>query len=445
MMYTLGIDLRLRIFIRSSLLLITLLLGACESENQVTMQDLTPVAESSVPDHLGEMQQIVAKVGDKVITLEALNQSIQLALYDMEWRIYELRYAQLEAMLFALKSSDEITEILLERPQPPRIELPLSMVSTGESDAPVLLSVFCSFQSSHCSRLQPVLKQLNEFYGELISFHYFDCPQSFHRYGKSAANAARCAHEFAIYEPFIDALYMDVSTLNKARYKSIASQLGIDIEAFSLCLDESRYRLDVAADISFAQDLGLGNVPVVFVNGLYTKGPMSFEDYQYYIENELARLGVVRLKPAIEKHTPINDVHTENAAIDVNDSSMKDQAIEHSPSTQRELPVTGKMTLSQSWLQAQLLNQSALETYFHDAEHVVNGMYNLVKLKDVGQQEFYTTLGLKDDDVLMQVNGEWVHSGQNSLWNALAREEPVTLILMRNGYPVRYDYVVGQD
>ena len=58
------------------------------------------------------------------------------------------------------------------------------------------------------------------------------------------------------------------------------------------------------------------------------------------------------------------------------------------------------------------------------------------------QQEFYTTLGLKDGDVLMQVNGEWVHSGQNSLWDTLSREEPVSLIVMRKGYPLRYDYVV---
>ena len=436
-----------RFFIVVSTLSVTAFLIGCTQDKELDKQTVeTSVPVDMVTDHLETPSKVVAIVGKKTITLNTLNQSIQLALYDLEWKMYELKYSQLENMIMDLQSTSEttlISEILLEPPQPPRINLPLSTISSGKSDSPILLSVFCSFQSPHCARLQPVFMQLNEFYGELISFHYFDYPQRFHRYGKAAANAARCANEFTVHEPFINALYMDVSTLNKTRFQAIASQLNVDKEQYLLCLDKDRYRLDIESDMSLAHSLGLGNVPIAFINGLYTKGPMSFEAYQYYIDQELARLGLKLVQSEIdtsEGDSISNVIETTQAEVEFDDQD--EPALDDGSSEQRELPVTGKMTLAQDWLQAQLLNQTALEKYFFNAEHVVNGMYNLIKLKDVGQQEFYTTLGLKDGDVLMQVNGEWVHSGQNSLWDTLSREEPVSLIVMRKGYPLRYDYVV---
>jgi protein-disulfide isomerase len=434
-----------RFFIVVSTLSMTVLLFGCTQDKELDNQTV----EASIPvnmltDHLETSSKVVAKVGNKTITLDTLNQSIQLALYDLEWKMYELKYSQLENMIMDLQDpsdSSQTSEILLEPPQPPRINLPSSTIRSGKIDSPIVLSVFCSFQSPHCARLQPVLMQLNEFYGELISDHYFDFPQRFHRYGKAAANAARCANEFTVYEPFINALYMDVSNLNKARYQAIASQLNVDKEQYLLCLDKDRYRLDIESDVSLAHSLGLGNVPIAFINGLYTKGLTSFEAYQYYIDQELARLGLKLVQAEIDtsEDESVSDL-IENTQAEV--ELADEQKLYEGSSEQRELPVTGKMTLAQDWLQTQLLNQTELETYFFDAEHVVNGMYNLIKLKDVEQQEFYTTLGLKDGDVLMQVNGEWVHSGQNSLWDTLSREEPVSLIVMRKGYPLRYDYVV---
>jgi len=107
----------------------------------------------------------------------------------------------------------------------------------------------------------------------------------------------------------------------------------------------------------------------------------------------------------------------------------------------RELPATGEMTLSQDWLQTQLINQSELEKRFYNAEHVVEG-HHLIKLAGIDNDRFYTTLGIKSGDVLMRVNDQWVHEHQNPLWDSLAREQSVSIILMRKGLPVRYDYKI---
>jgi len=408
---------------------------------------------------------VIATVGSKSISLGNLNHSIQFSLFDLEWRMYELRRSRLEAMVTELQKAAEpnsLSEILLTPPTPPRIDLPLSAINyrghyrydeprsiSENSIPPIALSIFCSFQSSHCARLQPILIALANYYGDILNFNFFDYPQHFHREGKNAANAARCANEFGIYQEFQNAIYTDISKLNRHRYSVIAQQLNVDQDAFENCLDDNRYAQEVLTDIELASDMGLGNVPVIFINGLYIKGPQDFEAYQYYIDLELAQLGLenhVDEPDEVESNTEVSGEAKANSNKlnneDINAGHIEDDYLEDQDNQQRELPATGQMTLSQEWLQEQLINQIELEAHFHPAEHVVDGAYNLIKLKDTNEQAFYQTLGLEDGDVLMQVNGEWVHSGQNPLWDELARKEHVSLILMRKGYPVRYDYRV---
>lgn len=448
-----GIVLRNRFHLTYILLGMTLL-GACEpksdvEKNEVDIQAALSTAAQPELNQLSGSQKVVARVGEQTITLGELDNSMQLVLYDTEWRKYQLRAAQLASMMLNLNNAQQASESFLERPGPPRLEIPKSLVVTGNVEAPIRLSVFCSFQSSHCARLQAVLKQLSEQYGELLGFHYFDHPQSFHRYAKSAANAARCAHEFAIYEPFVEALYMDIANLNKVRFNTIAEQLGAARDGFNACLDEKRHQREVDSDINLSSDLGLGNVPVIFINGLYTKGILTIEDYQYFIDFELAKLSIVRHKPAQILEAQKLEISPDQNVLandPIEDSYARpDQVVPENSSVKRVLPVTGKMTLSKNWVRRQLTERQELEKHIQNAEHVVNGLYNLVKLKDVEQQPFYVTLGLQEGDVLMQVNEEWVHSGQNPLWTALALEEPITLIIMRNGLPIRYDYVIAQD
>jgi len=40
----------------------------------------------------------------------------------------------------------------------------------------------------------------------------------------------------------------------------------------------------------------------------------------------------------------------------------------------------------------------------------------------------------------MRVNNQWVHEGENPLWDSLEKEKTVSVILMRKGHPIRYDY-----
>jgi len=529
----------------------TLLLSACNTDNNIfenifyssaptissstkanSLQPPIPKAKALQASHTTnnssnkvppeDATSIVASLGSRAITMKDLDARIQLSLFDLEWQKYQLRKKALHSFIFqetqADKIADQKTIIMLTPPTPPRVGLPKDQRPImGTPNAPITTDVFCSYQSSHCARLYPTLMELEKKYSGIIGFRFFDYPQRFHRYGISAANAFRCAadgtKEKNTLWAFQSSLYADINQLNSKRYLNIAEQLGINSPEFKACLIEKRHQADISKDLAFGKEIGLGNVPVLFINGLYIKGANPVDMYSFYIDQELNQMG--HSKPIQQSHLPFtllattvsniaeqstaeiinqkdesiirvkigelilpqariidiqsNQILIKNNGItefiklttshghqltDTNEKSTittkdqqetlvghsgdEDEILIDSPQ-RRTLPATGEMTLSREWVDKQLLDQTSLEKHFYNADHIVEGNH-LIKLDNIDNQRFYTTLGLKTGDVIMRINDQWVHETQNPLWASLEQNELVTLTVMRKGLPYRYDY-----
>jgi len=91
--------------------------------------------------------------------------------------------------------------------------------------------------------------------------------------------------------------------------------------------------------------------------------------------------------------------------------------------------------LPQHWLEEQLMRQEELEASLFLTEAKVEGK-SLVKLNHNEIDNFYTSLGMKPGDVIMRVNDQWIHEGNNVLFQSLSNEERVTISVMRKGLPV---------
>jgi protein-disulfide isomerase/type II secretory pathway component PulC len=523
-----------------SLMASTLVLSACTAENndvenkrgsEASPTSFSSKANSSsantslaslpnTKDYQDHSIPIAATIGDDIISLEDVDARIQLALFDLEWQKYQLRKDALNSFLSqeiqANTLADEKAIITLEPPAPPRIGLPKDQRPImGTPDAAITMDVFCSYQSSHCARLYPTLSALEQKYSGMIGFRFFDYPQRFHRYGISAANAFRCVADFTQENnklwAFQSALFANIEQLNHQRYMILAEQLTLNTPEFEECLIGNHHQKAIAEDIAFGKEIGLGNVPVVFINGLYVKGANPAQMYSFYIDQELSRMGHtkpiqasrlpitllattvsnltdqstadmtlhnnesvirVRIGEFIQAKARIIDIQASQILIDnqgvtefikiqtsqghqladaVYDNTITNQADAsadvndnadeelNDESQHRTLPVTGEMILSREWVDNQLLNQTALEKHFYNADHVVEGNH-LIKLDNVDNQRFYTTLGLKTGDVVMRINDKWVHETQNPLWASLQQNEAMTLTVVRKGLPYRYDY-----
>jgi type II secretory pathway component PulC len=59
--------------------------------------------------------------------------------------------------------------------------------------------------------------------------------------------------------------------------------------------------------------------------------------------------------------------------------------------------------------------------------------YRLLQLADVPPGSLYELLGLQPGDVVVMVNEQPIHEGDNPLWDALDREQEVRVRVMRRG------------
>ncbi|WP_226663225.1 thioredoxin domain-containing protein [Microbulbifer aggregans] len=242
--------------------------------------------------------QVVARIGHSAITLDEVDQTIRLERHDLALAEYQLRFNTLKSMVdtkLAAPGSTEtppVVDWLLPYPHPPRLKINTDGRSLrGNPEAPVKLAVFCSYQSVHCAATNLVLRELLDRYAGWVALAPFDFPMRYHRLGAQAAVAVHCASLQDTAWSYADGLYTRAKTLDEKVFIQQASQLGFEQEKFNRCLEESDHSDRIAADTAQARALGLQSVPVVFVNGLYIKGPQSLEHYALWVDQELQRLG----------------------------------------------------------------------------------------------------------------------------------------------------------
>jgi protein-disulfide isomerase len=169
------------------------------------------------------------------------------------------------------------------------IEISETDPSFGPEDALVTIIEFSDFECPFCkSYFEQTHPQLIENYEGRIRFVYKDLPlTSIHPNAAPASNAALCAFEQDAFWPFHDLLFGGSLELGRASYEEYASQLGLDMQEFILCLDEERYADVVQADMEYALEIGARSTPTFFINGIGLVGAQPFEVFAQIIDHEL--------------------------------------------------------------------------------------------------------------------------------------------------------------
>jgi protein-disulfide isomerase len=198
----------------------------------------------------------------------------------------QVRSAQEEFVATLRKKS--AVEIYLA---PPQVEVDLSRSPTrGPHDAPVTIVEFSDFQCPFCRRVQPVLRELSEKYGDQIRWSFKDLPLvSIHPEAQPAAEAARCAGDQGKFWEYRAALFEE-SRLNAELHQRISESLQLNPEEFQKCLSSQKYAEVVQADLAEAESLGINGTPAFVVNGVILSGAQPVEAFTRIIDRELAKL-----------------------------------------------------------------------------------------------------------------------------------------------------------
>jgi predicted DsbA family dithiol-disulfide isomerase len=237
-----------------------------------------PVAEADVN---ATYERVKARVSDKSeAELKALIGA------DLKRRNEQLRRNE---FLRGLRAKTP-TRILLD---PPRLDVADGGApSKGPKGAPVTMIEFSDFQCPYCGRSAPIVKRLEEAYGDKLRLVFRNYPLSIHPQAPKAAEAAACARDQDKFWEMHDRLFAHQDKLQVADIKAAAAEIGLDPKAFEECLDSGRHEDLWKADQKEADGYGVSATPWFFVNGRAMSGAQPYENFAQVIDDELLRRGV---------------------------------------------------------------------------------------------------------------------------------------------------------
>lgn len=109
----------------------------------------------------------------------------------------------------------------------------------------------------------------------------------------AAAMASECAGEQGAFWPYHHLLYekqdgVNDGTFSNDNLKGFASELRLDANAFSTCLETEKYRQKVLEGQALGVANGVNSTPTIFIDGVKVLGAASFEEVKPVIDQLLA-------------------------------------------------------------------------------------------------------------------------------------------------------------
>ena len=163
------------------------------------------------------------------------------------------------------------------RPIPPLESEPYKR--KGAETAPVSLVIFSDFECPYCRLISKSAKNLLAGFPNQIQIVLKHFPLRGHRYAKAAAEASECAADqgkFWEYHDMLFARQREWSTIKPkipGRYDETidtfvryADSLGLDKDAFKVCLDSGRNRAKVEANRSEGRRYLVDATPTCILN-----------------------------------------------------------------------------------------------------------------------------------------------------------------------------------
>jgi protein-disulfide isomerase len=163
----------------------------------------------------------------------------------------------------------------------------------GPKDAKVKVVLFSDFQCPYCKTFYDTYKQAIKDYSDRVLFVFKHVPLEFHAQAMNAAMAGECAQEQGKFWQMSDKLYASQAdwsnTTGTAKFKTYATQIGLNAATFNKCMDDSKYKDKIAANQAEAQNFGISGTPSFFVDDQFFGGVVSYDQLKQTLDGELTK------------------------------------------------------------------------------------------------------------------------------------------------------------
>jgi protein-disulfide isomerase len=161
----------------------------------------------------------------------------------------------------------------------------------GSENAPVTMVEFTDYQCPFCERhFTDTQPQIDQDYIDTGKVRYLirDMPLPIHPNAPAAAYAARCAADQGKYWEMHDLLFQKQTEWSSGNtdelFSGYAGDVGLDVNSFTSCLSDGKYKKAVDADMALAQKVGVGGTPAFLINKELIIGAQPFTVFQQAIE-----------------------------------------------------------------------------------------------------------------------------------------------------------------
>ena len=154
----------------------------------------------------------------------------------------------------------------------------------GPASAKAVFVVFGDFMCEACHDLLSNLLLLQQRHVSDVRIVWKDLPNDeAHAGATDASLAGHCADRQQKFWPFVERLLAEKRTLGTELYPALATELGMNVEAFNICLEQRDTLPIVQKDTEEGFALGIEATPTVFVNGQRIVGAMNLDELERYV------------------------------------------------------------------------------------------------------------------------------------------------------------------
>jgi len=167
----------------------------------------------------------------------------------------------------------------------------------GPGNAPVQIVIFSDFECPFCRKAAGMLETLHEEYPRdvLVIFkHYpldYDCNpylrRPMHMNACRAAYAAVCAKRQGRFWEMHDIIFDHQKDLSAESLEGYAREVGLDMTAFSSCLEDRSVVLEINDDIEAGKRAKIRGTPSIFINGHRWRGSLDLTVMEKVVERLL--------------------------------------------------------------------------------------------------------------------------------------------------------------
>jgi len=175
----------------------------------------------------------------------------------------------------------------------------------GDKNAPITIVEFGDYQCPFCKRFhQETLPELksNHIDKGIVNLVWMDFPlESIHQNAVATSIAGECAEEQGYFWELHDRMFVEQenwqglpTSIAVNDFKRYASEIGMNENEFSSCLDSEKYKQKVSDDFSYGSRIGISGTPAFFVGNqqvgfVQITGAQPYSVFENVIETYLER------------------------------------------------------------------------------------------------------------------------------------------------------------